>query len=100
MLCCIEHVQRLFNQDQLTTDTSIQHYKAILRTVFDKTPLISQTAKAVDGGQIITSLTPTYLCLQCPSTVTEDDRTHHGTKKQHRFCMCGFISALGQVTAD
>ena len=85
-LTATEHLQRLFNQDQATTNTSIQHYKAILRSIFDTTPLIPQTAKAIDG-QIVTSLTPTYLCLQCPSTLTEDDRTKHGTKKSHRFCM-------------
>ncbi|KAK0714340.1 hypothetical protein B0T21DRAFT_387061 [Apiosordaria backusii] len=79
-----EHLQKLFNQDQATTNTSIQHYKAILRTIYDQTPLISQTAKTVDN-QVVTTLTPTYLCLQCPSTVTEDDRIKHGTKKSHRF---------------
>jgi ubiquitin carboxyl-terminal hydrolase 22/27/51 len=61
-----------------------------LRSIFDTTPLIPQTAKAIDG-QIVTSLTPTYLCLQCPSTLTEDDRTKHGTKKSHRFCMFGVV---------
>ena len=85
-LTAAEHLQRLFNQDQATTNTSIQHYKAILRSIFDTTPLIPQTAKAIDG-QIVTSLTPTYLCLQCPSTLTEDDRAKHGTRKSHRFCM-------------
>ncbi|KAL2264004.1 hypothetical protein VTK26DRAFT_3559 [Humicola hyalothermophila] len=79
-----EHLQRLFNQDQATTNTSIQHYKAILRCIFDNNPIVPQTAKAVDG-QLITSLTPTYLCLQCPSTLTEEDRMKHGSKKSHRF---------------
>ncbi|KAL1844090.1 hypothetical protein VTJ49DRAFT_4942 [Mycothermus thermophilus] len=88
-----EHLQRLFNQDQATTNTSIQHYKAILHTIFAKSPLIAQTAKTVDG-QPVTELTPTYLCLQCPSTLTEDDRTKHGTKKSHRFYVdsrCGTL---------
>ncbi|KAJ4291561.1 hypothetical protein N0V88_006159 [Collariella sp. IMI 366227] len=88
-----EHLQRLYNQDQATTNTSIQHYKAILRSIFDTTPLISQTAKAIDG-QIVTSLTPTYLCLQCPSTLTEDDRAKHGSKKSHRFYVDSRSGAL------
>ncbi|KAK4099894.1 ubiquitin carboxyl-terminal hydrolase-like protein [Parathielavia hyrcaniae] len=88
-----EHLQRLFNQDQATTNTSIQHYKAILRSIYDTTPLLSQTAKAIDG-QIVTSLTPTYLCLQCPSTLTEDDRTKHGSKKSHRFYVDSRSGAL------
>ncbi|EGS19417.1 ubiquitin carboxyl-terminal hydrolase-like protein [Thermochaetoides thermophila DSM 1495] len=79
-----EHLQRLFNQDQATTNTSIQHYKSILRTIFDASPVLSQTAKGIDG-QAITTLTPTYLCLQCPLTLTEEDRTKHGAKKSHRF---------------
>ncbi|KAK0610448.1 ubiquitin carboxyl-terminal hydrolase-like protein [Bombardia bombarda] len=79
-----EHLQRLFNQDQATTNTSIQHYKAALRIILDTTPLIPQTAKSIEGA-ISTSLTPTYLCLQCPWTLTEDDRAKHGNKKSHRF---------------
>ncbi|KAK3313921.1 ubiquitin carboxyl-terminal hydrolase-like protein [Apodospora peruviana] len=79
-----EHLQRLFNQDQLTTNTSIQHYKSILRSIFDTTPLIPQTSKSMES-QVVTSLTPTYLCLQCPSTLSEEDRTKHGNKKSHRF---------------
>jgi hypothetical protein len=100
VLTAAEHLQRLFNQDQATTNTSIQHYKAILRSIFDTSPLIPQTAKAIDG-QIVTALTPTYLCLQCPSTLTEDDRTKHGSKKSHRFCMLAMLvaGAGGRVSA-
>ncbi|KAM7221523.1 ubiquitin carboxyl-terminal hydrolase [Rhypophila decipiens] len=88
-----EHLQRLFNQDQMTTNTSIQHYKAILRAIFDQSPLISQTSKTIDG-QIVTSLTPTYLCLQCPSISSEEDRTKHGNKKSHRFYVDSRSGAL------
>ena len=82
-----EHVQRLFNQDQATTNTSIQHYKAILRNILDLPAVSAQTAKAMDNGAITTSLTPTYLCLQCPSILTEEDLSKHGNRKSHRFCM-------------
>ncbi|KAL2139859.1 hypothetical protein VTI28DRAFT_4622 [Corynascus sepedonium] len=88
-----EHLQRLFNQDQATTNTSIQHYRAILRSIFDTNPLVPQTSKAADGA-VVTSLTPTYLCLQCPSTLTEDDRTKHGSKKSHRFYVDSRSGAL------
>lgn len=79
-----EHVGRLFNQDQGTINTSIQHYKTILRAIFDINPRHPQTTKGMDG-QVVTSLTPTYLCLQCPSTLTEEDLSKHGNKKSHRF---------------
>ncbi|KAK4240748.1 ubiquitin carboxyl-terminal hydrolase [Achaetomium macrosporum] len=88
-----EHIQLLFNQGQAAIDTSIQHYKAILRSIFDTTPLISQTAKLTDGPTV-TSLTPTYLCLQCPFTLTEEDRARHGTKKSHRFYVDSRSGAL------
>lgn len=64
---------------------SIQHYKTILRALFDINPMVPQTARGMDG-LVVTSLTPTYLCLQCPSTLTEDDLSKHGSKKSHRFC--------------
>ncbi|KAK0713800.1 ubiquitin carboxyl-terminal hydrolase-like protein [Lasiosphaeria miniovina] len=88
-----EHLQRLLNQDQATTNTSIQHYKSILRSILDTTPILPQTAK-LSEGQIVTSLTPTCLCLQCPMTLTEDDRNKHGNKKSHRFYVDSRSGAL------
>ncbi|KAH6614738.1 ubiquitin carboxyl-terminal hydrolase-like protein [Chaetomium sp. MPI-SDFR-AT-0129] len=88
-----EHLQRLFNQDQVTTNTSIQHYRAILRSIYDTNPLVPQTAKAGEGV-VVTTLTPTYLCLQCPSTLTEEERTRHGGKKSHRFYVDSRSGAL------
>lgn len=67
--------------------TSITHYKAILRKIFDSTPIVPQTSTG-PNGQAVTSLTSNYLCLQCPATVTEEDRLKHGQKKSHRFCGC------------
>ena len=58
----------------------------ILRGIFDTTALVPQTSTNQDGRPV-TSLTANYLCLQCPTTVTEDDRLKHGNKKSHRFCM-------------
>lgn len=66
-------------------NSSIAHYKMILRGIFDSTPIVPQTSTNPEGRPI-TSLTSNYLCLQCPTTVTEEDRLRHGTKKSHRFC--------------
>ncbi|KAI8720278.1 Ubiquitinyl hydrolase 1 [Fusarium sp. LHS14.1] len=79
-----EHVQLLLTQGQEVMNSSITHYKLILRGIFDSTPIIPQTSTTQDGRPI-TTLTSNYLCLQCPTTVSEDDRLKHGTKKQHRF---------------
>ena len=81
-----EHVQRLFAQGQETINTSIFHYKIILRKIFDQPPIVPQTSKSPDG-QPITNLTPNYLCLQCPTTLVQEDIGKHGNKKSHRFCM-------------
>lgn len=75
---------------------SIQHYKTILRAIFDINPILSHTAKGVDG-QVVTSITPTYLCLQCPSTLTDDDLTKHGNKKSHRFCTFAASARRSQI---
>lgn len=58
----------------------------ILKNIFEQTPIVPQTSKNSDG-QVMTSLTSNYLCLQCSTIVNEEDRLKHGTKKQHRFCM-------------
>ncbi|KAK2778296.1 ubiquitin carboxyl-terminal hydrolase 2 [Colletotrichum kahawae] len=79
-----EHVQKLFSQSQDVMNSSVFHYKMILKNIFEGTPIVPQTSKNPDG-QAITSLTSNYLCLQCSTIVTEDDRLKHGTKKQHRF---------------
>ncbi|KAG7105009.1 hypothetical protein VD0002_g5336 [Verticillium dahliae] len=79
-----EHVQMLLSQSQDTTNQSVHHYKMILRNIFEQTPLVPQTSKNNDG-QPVTSLTANYLCLQCSSIVSEEERLKHGNKKQHRF---------------
>lgn len=76
----------MFSLNQDVINTSVQYYKAILRTIFDNNTIVPQTSKAADGLPI-TSLTSNYLCLQCPMTLTEDDMTKHGKQKSHRFCM-------------
>ncbi|KAL1846678.1 hypothetical protein VTK73DRAFT_239 [Phialemonium thermophilum] len=88
-----EHVQLLFSQDQAVTNTSIAHYKMILRGIFDNNAIVPQTSRTT-GGQPVTSLTSTYLCLQCPSTVLEEDRLTHGTNKSHRFYVDSRSGAL------
>lgn len=96
-LLLLEHVQRLLSQTQEVTNTSIAHYKMILRGIFDSIPIVPQTSKTSDGNPL-TTLTSNYLCLQCPSTVTEEERLKHGNKKMHRFCMSWIHSVLGVVS--
>lgn len=57
----------------------------ILRNIFEQTPMVAQTYKNSDG-LAATSLTSNFLCLQCSSIVSEEERLKHGNKKNHRFC--------------
>ncbi|PHH69609.1 hypothetical protein CDD80_6613 [Ophiocordyceps camponoti-rufipedis] len=79
-----EHVQLLLSQGQEVMNSSIAHYKMILRGIFDATPIVPQTSTNHEGRPI-TCLTSNYLCLQCPTTVSEEDRLKHGSKRSHRF---------------
>ncbi|KAL2210521.1 cysteine proteinase [Sarocladium strictum] len=88
-----EHVQLLFDRGQEVMNSCISHYKMILRGIFDSTPIVPQTSTNNDGRPV-TTLTSNYLCLQCPSTVTEEDRLKHGNKKSHRFYVDSRTGAL------
>ncbi|RDW73872.1 hypothetical protein BP5796_07314 [Coleophoma crateriformis] len=78
-----EHLQ-MFLQEPERMQNTILHYKNCLRVIFDNTPIVPQTSKTVKG-HALTSLTPNYLCLQCTTTTTGQDRTIHGTETKHRF---------------
>ncbi|ETS02669.1 hypothetical protein MKX07_006860 [Trichoderma sp. CBMAI-0711] len=88
-----EHVQILLCQSQEVMNSSIAHYKMILRGIFDTTPILSQTSTNQEGRPV-TSLTSNYLCLQCPVTLSEEDRLKHGTEKLHRFYVDSRTGAL------
>ncbi|RCI11478.1 hypothetical protein L249_7415 [Ophiocordyceps polyrhachis-furcata BCC 54312] len=80
-----EHVQLLLSQGQEVMNSSIAHYKMILRCILDAAPIVPQTSTNHEGRPI-TCLTSNFLCLQCPTIVLEEDRLKHGFKKSHRFC--------------
>lgn len=88
-----EHIQKLFTHTQETTNTSVTYYKNILRCIFDNNPLQAQTTTGS-----ITTLTPNYLCLQCPTTLTPEDALIHGSNKSHRFCMLSAVQLQNWAT--
>ncbi|KAL7619963.1 hypothetical protein AAE478_010510 [Parahypoxylon ruwenzoriense] len=88
-----EHVQLLFTNREDVMNSSIQYYKMLLRVIFDNNPLVPQTSKGPEG-QITTSLTSNYLCLQCSTIVPEEERIKHGNKKSHRFYVDSRSGAL------
>ena len=80
-----EHIQGFLSGPPERLEKTIMHYKNCLRVIFDHTPIIPQTSKS-SKGQVLTSLTPNYLCLQCSTTTTEHDCLEHGNETSHRFC--------------
>ncbi|EPE03402.1 ubiquitin carboxyl-terminal hydrolase-like protein [Ophiostoma piceae UAMH 11346] len=81
-----EHIEQLFGQGQETINTSIFHYKIILRKIFDQPPIVPQTSK-LSNDQPVTTLTPNYLCLQCPTTLRPEDINKHGNVESR----CGVL---------
>jgi ubiquitin carboxyl-terminal hydrolase 22/27/51 len=82
----LEHLQLLLSSGPADRmKNTINHYKNCLRVIFDNTPIVPQTSKTTKN-QPFTSLTPNYLCLQCTTTTTAQDRITHGTETLHRFC--------------
>ena len=85
----IEHTQRLLTKSPEVTTNTIQHYKMLLRVIFDNEPLIPQTSQDIISRRPVTTLTPNFLCLQCPTTCTIRERSLHGQMRAHMFCKMG-----------
>lgn len=66
---------------------TLQHYRLILQNIHEKPSIIAQTYNEQDGRHVV-SLRPLFLCLQCPSIMTEADRDLHFETKNHCFCEC------------
>lgn len=77
-----EHMGEMFDNAKKHT---IQHYRLILQNVYEKPSIISQTYIDSVTGDPVVSLRPLYLCLQCPSIMTEGDRDSHFETKEHCF---------------
>ena len=82
---CAEHLQSIFREHKKISATQ---YKYILQAIFNSNSALSQTPRSLKGseGRPITSLTPTYLCLQCPGIFTKQLRDKHWEEKSHAFC--------------
>lgn len=68
--------------------STFSNYRQILQDIHEKPSIIAQTHKSLSAGdgRSLVSLRPLYLCLQCPSIMTEADRDGHIQSKSHCFC--------------
>jgi len=89
----IEHMREMLENAKKPT---FSNYRAILQNIHEKPSIIAQTYKssAAGDGRSVVSLRPLYLCLQCPTIMTEADREAHIESKLH--CFCRFRMALGE----
>jgi ubiquitin carboxyl-terminal hydrolase 22/27/51 len=83
-----EHMGEMFDNARKQT---LQHYRAILQNIHEKPSIIAQTYNATSDASNVVSLRPLFLCLQCPSIMTEADRDLHFETKSHCFCGCSSI---------
>jgi hypothetical protein len=81
-----EHMGEMFVNARKQT---IIAYQAILRNIHEKPSIIAQTYNSSTESRPVVALRPLYLCLQCPSIMTEADRDLHFETKAH--CFCGSI---------
>ena len=83
-----EHMGEMFDNARKQT---LQHYRAILQNIHEKPSIIAQTYNATTDAKNVVSLRPLFLCLQCPSIMTEVDRDSHFETKSHCFCGCSRV---------
>ncbi|EFQ87101.1 hypothetical protein CFE70_005511 [Pyrenophora teres f. teres 0-1] len=77
-----EHMGEMFENARKQT---LQHYRAILQNIHEKPSIIAQTYSGSTDARNVVSLRPLFLCLQCPSIMTEVDRDLHFETKSHCF---------------
>ncbi|KAH6328179.1 ubiquitin carboxyl-terminal hydrolase [Parastagonospora nodorum] len=77
-----EHMGEMFENARKQT---LIAYQAILRNIHEKPSIIAQTHNSSSESKPVVALRPLYLCLQCPSIMTETDRDHHFETKAHCF---------------
>ncbi|KAF1920509.1 ubiquitin carboxyl-terminal hydrolase-like protein 22 [Ampelomyces quisqualis] len=77
-----EHMGEMFERARKQT---LAQYQSILRNIHEKPSIIAQTHNSSTESRPIVALRPLYLCLQCPSIMTETDRDQHFETKSHCF---------------
>ncbi|KAL6709589.1 hypothetical protein ACN47E_001524 [Coniothyrium glycines] len=77
-----EHMGEMFENARKQT---LQHYRMILQNIHEKPSIIAQTYNSANDARTVVSLKPLFLCLQCPSIMTDTDRDVHFESKSHCF---------------
>ncbi|KAF2738299.1 ubiquitin carboxyl-terminal hydrolase-like protein 22 [Polyplosphaeria fusca] len=79
-----EHMREMLENARKQT---LHSYRLILQNIHDKPSIIAQTYKpsAAGDSRPVVSLRPLYLCLQCPTVMSDSDRDQHMEAKQHCF---------------
>jgi hypothetical protein len=78
-----EHMGGMFENAR---KPALSNYQSILRNIHEKPSIIAQTHNPSAENRPVVALRALYLCLQCPSIMTETDRDQHFETKSHCFC--------------
>jgi hypothetical protein len=78
-----EHMGGMFENAR---KPALSNYQSILRNIHEKPSIIAQTHNPSAENRPVVALRALYLCLQCPSIMTEADRDQHFETKSHCFC--------------
>jgi len=79
VLTLVDHIKDLLDNAQ---QEALKQYTRLIQTI-NKTLDISTRVPRASASL---TLKPTYLCLQCPSVATAEQRDRH--EKGHRLCRC------------
>ena len=81
-----EHLQEFMSETTNVSERLTIAYMELQQLITK--PLEAQTTKNPDDTKksVITTLRPTYLCLQCSSVSSVEDRDSHCQAKKHQLC--------------
>lgn len=80
-----EHIEDFHKSGDKNWKTFEHNYSRALQTLRDESPIVAQTFR--NGKNQVTTIRPTWLCIQCPFVFSEELRKSHWiSPSKHSFC--------------
>jgi hypothetical protein len=80
-----EHIEQFMTSSPESAERLISSY-AHLNSLLGKPTETQQTNEPKELRQAMTTLRPTYLCLQCKAISTLEERDSHCKSRKHMWC--------------
>ena len=86
-----EHLQEFMSGNVAVSEKLVNAFVNLQCTL--ARPLETQTTKDPKDSKKtpMTTLRPTYMCLQCSTVSTVEDRDAHCEARKHQLCKCAFV---------